>query len=70
VKQKQLFPTVTVTVAPLATIGWKAGSEAISTISKAKKREEIVIIFVGWPFSPLSHRRIANNPFRYAITEK
>jgi hypothetical protein len=47
VKQKQLFPTVTVMVAPLATIGWKAGSEAISTISTAKKREEIVIIFVG-----------------------
>jgi hypothetical protein len=38
-----LLPTVTVTVAPLATLGWKTRSEAIITTNTAKRREEVFI---------------------------
>jgi hypothetical protein len=42
-KQKQLLPTVAVTVAALATVGWKARSGAIITTNSAKWREEVLI---------------------------
>jgi hypothetical protein len=42
-KQKQLGPTITVTVAPLATLGWKTRSEATITTNTARQREEVFI---------------------------
>jgi hypothetical protein len=46
VKQKQLFPTVTVTVAALVAVDWKARSEAIVASINAKPREEVFMALV------------------------
>jgi hypothetical protein len=46
VKQKQLSPTVTVTVAALVTVDGKARSEAIVATINAKPREEVFIALV------------------------
>jgi hypothetical protein len=59
VKQKQLSPTVTVTVAALVAVDWKARSEAIVATINAKPREEVFIPISIWLFSPMSCRRIA-----------
>jgi hypothetical protein len=45
-KQRQLLPTVTVTVVALATVGWKARRGAIITTNSAKRREEVLIASV------------------------
>ena len=42
-KQKQLGPTITVTVAPLATVAQKARSGAIVTTTAAMRSEEVFI---------------------------
>ena len=42
-KHKQLSPTVTVTMAPLATVGQKASSGAIVTTIAAMRSEELFI---------------------------
>jgi hypothetical protein len=42
-KHKQLGPTITVTVAPLATVGQKARSGAIVTTIAAMRSEEVFI---------------------------
>ena len=42
-KHKQLGPTITVTVAPLATVGWKARSGAIVTTTAAMRSKEVFI---------------------------
>ena len=47
-KQKQLLPTVTVTVTPLATIGRKTRSEAIISTNTVEQREEAFIALVIW----------------------
>jgi hypothetical protein len=53
VKQKQLSPTVTVTVVALVTVGWKARNEAIVATINAKPSEEVFIALVF----AYSHRR-------------
>jgi hypothetical protein len=45
-KQKQLGPTITVTVAPLATVGQKARSGAIVATTAAMRSKEVLIILV------------------------
>jgi hypothetical protein len=67
VKQKQLLPTVTVTVAAPVTVGWKTRSEAIVATINVRPRKQVFIALV---FSSVSRRRIANNLLQYAIVEK
>jgi len=62
-KQRQLLPTVTVTVAALATVGWKARSGAIITINTAMRTGKV---FMG----SMSDRTIANNLLPQARRQK
>jgi hypothetical protein len=45
-KKNPPLPTITVTVAPLATVGQKARSEAIVTTTAAMRSEEVFIISI------------------------
>jgi hypothetical protein len=62
-KQRQLGPTITVTVTALATLGRKARSGAIITTIIAMRSEEVFM-------TSISHRTIANNPLPPARRQK
>ena len=62
-KQKQLLPTVTVTVEPLATPGHKSRSEVI-TLAAAKMRDEYLFN------APISQHGNSDNSFSHAILKK
>jgi hypothetical protein len=62
-KQRQLLPTITVTVAALATVGRKARSGAIITTNTATRSENVFI-------ASISHRTIANNLLLHARHQK
>ena len=54
-KQKQLGPTITVTVAALATVGQKTRSGAIVTTTAAMRSEEIFITTIQLQRSVATH---------------
>jgi len=62
-KHKQLGPTITVTVAPLATRGHKVRTKVIITAAAMTRDEEV---FIG----PIFQREISNDLPRHAMPEK